>query len=278
MALIDLFPDYSNVYSGSGFGWIIVGLIILIGSVGSVIPQIILIIKKRSSYGLSMFSTVLTNFGQFSIVTNVVALHSEQFAGLPHSGSIFIAIPRLLTFINNFFFCAIYMVIVFMLIVFSPKRYISVNEAPLSWAKIVSQYWLVIVYPIIAIIIFSLFCLVGTQHGFYDDSVHNIGKTMGTVSSLLVFIQYLPQMITTYKLKDSGSLSMTMLIIQAPGGIVNTLFLAIGQKENFTTWISFLLASIQQFILLGMCVFYNCQKSSQNSMTEELLSTSDIYT
>jgi hypothetical protein len=64
----------------------------------------------------------------------------------------------------------------------------------------------------------------------------------------------------TCHLKDSGSLSLALLAIQAPGGTLNALFMWIGQEDDWTTWISILAASVQQFILLGICVFFKLRK------------------
>ena len=73
------FIDYSTSFVIPEFIWIFIGIIILLGSVGSVIPQILLIIKKNSSYGLSQFSIVLTSFGQYLCVQNIFFLQKELY-------------------------------------------------------------------------------------------------------------------------------------------------------------------------------------------------------
>ena len=52
------FIDYSSFFPISEATWIILGSLITAGSVISVIPQISLIIKKRSSFGINPITTL----------------------------------------------------------------------------------------------------------------------------------------------------------------------------------------------------------------------------
>ena len=135
------------------------------------------------------------------------------------------------------------------------------------------KFIFILIYPFISFFIFIIYLIFGENFGFLNEEIKNYGKSIGTLSSILVFIQYAPQMYTTYQIKGSGSLSTTMLLIQAPGGIINCLFMAIGQKENFSTWLPFLVSALQQFILLGMCFYYDWNKNPQYSglLTDEVL-------
>jgi uncharacterized protein with PQ loop repeat len=105
-----------------------------------------------------------------------------------------------------------------------------------------------------------------------------MGKFFGTVAGLICVAQYLPQMITTCKLRSSGSLSLVLLSIQAPGGLLNAIFMAVGQKDDWTTYISILAASVQQFLLLGICLFFKVRKKRprHTMSTEDSSSTGKV--
>jgi hypothetical protein len=70
-------------------------------------------------------------------------------------------------------------------------------------------------------------------------------------------------MITTCKIKSSGSLSLLLLAIQCPGGLINSIFMIFGQGDNWTTWLSILAAAIQQGILLVICLVFSAKKKQR---------------
>jgi hypothetical protein len=59
--------------------------------------------------------------------------------------------------------------------------------------------------------------------------------------------------VTTCKLRSPGNLSIVNLAIQAPG-LINAIFTFVGQADDWTIAISSFLLSIEQFVLLGMCI------------------------
>jgi len=258
-----MFDDYSNVYYHGDTGWLIVGLVILFGSVGSLFPQMKMIIRKRTSHGLSIVSIVITHLCQTSILMNVLCLRSDQFIGANHCESFIRAIPRLMTVINSVSYFSAYSAVLLLTMIFQPIDHDQSSVMPLKYlAKKHIYIEILIVY---ILMVPALLLYTGVNYGFFSSEYKFFGKVMGVFSMTIVVVQYLPQMITTYKLRDSGSLSLTMLIMQAPGSIMNCLFLAIGQKENITTWISVLISSIQQFILIIMIMKFRCEKKSDVS-------------
>ncbi|EAX82542.1 hypothetical protein TVAG_140300 [Trichomonas vaginalis G3] len=110
------------------------------------------------------------------------------------------------------------------------------------------------------IIAFLIFVIIGLTSGFSGSGNNKFGKTLGIVNAAINVLIWMPQIITTCKLKDSGSLSIIMLILQAPGGLISTAFMAFGQKENWTTWLPIFCSCCQQIILLTICIIYECRK------------------
>jgi uncharacterized protein with PQ loop repeat len=97
---------------------------------------------------------------------------------------------------------------------------------------------------------------IGARSGFGSLALSRFGQLSGIVSSAISFVQYLPQFITVWKLKDNGSLSIVTLAIQAPGGTLSSLSMIIGQRENWSTWISLAVSALQQWLLLALCLWY----------------------
>jgi uncharacterized protein with PQ loop repeat len=86
-----------------------------------------------------------------------------------------------------------------------------------------------------------------------------LGRTIGTITTCIVVVQYVPQMVTTCRLRGPGSLSIALMAIQAPGGTLNALFMWLAQGDDWTTWISIEAASVQMFILLANSSYFKCR-------------------
>lgn len=58
---------------------------------------------------------------------------------------------------------------------------------------------------------------------------------LGVTSGLLAGVQYAPQLTRTYNLKLVGALSIPMMVIQSPGGIVMAISVAMRPGTNWTS-------------------------------------------
>lgn len=58
---------------------------------------------------------------------------------------------------------------------------------------------------------------------------------LGVTSGLLAGVQYAPQIIRTYHLKLVGALSIPMMVIQSPGGIVMAVSIAMRPGTDWTS-------------------------------------------
>lgn len=235
--------------------WILIGAGLFFGTALSLVPQLTKIVKMRSSYGISPIFVAVTQIAQSFIVLNIFCLHNADFRGtlqIPMSRTI----PRLMSFCNCFILWFMYKPVSFLMNIFfdyqpRPGR----SQATIKIEQLLSRIGTIGITAI-EIIFFIPYLVIGTTRGFASSQLLNYGKVMGTVSSVMCIGQYLPQFITTCKLQDSGSLSIATLCIQAPGGLLNTIFMMVGNDEHWTTWLSVLVSCMQQFILLGMCIFF----------------------
>jgi len=94
-------------------------------------------------------------------------------------------------------------------------------------------------------------------------------QVYGIIALILLVIQYIPQIYLTHLKKEAGSLSIPMLVLQAPGSFAVVYFQAIMSHSSWTTWSPYLSTAIQQFLLIGQCAFYYCQKRKQKTQQEQ---------
>lgn len=89
---------------------------------------------------------------------------------------------------------------------------------------------------------------------------------LGVMAAILAGIQYIPQIWTTYHLKHAGSLSIPMMCIQTPGGLLlaTSLFLRL-RWEGWSTWAIYLFTACMQGSVLGMCVYYELQARRESA-------------
>jgi hypothetical protein len=87
---------------------------------------------------------------------------------------------------------------------------------------------------------------------------------LGVMAAALAAVQYLPQIWTTYHLKHVGSLSIPMMIIQTPGGLLfaGSLFARLGWG-GWSSWGIFLLSALMQGILLGLAIYYEIERRAE---------------
>lgn len=257
------FIDYTaTMETGSAGVWQLVGYVILLGTIVSLLPQIYNLIKRKSSYGMNPMTLFVSNFSQYILVFNIICLRSSDFIAACQV-SFFQILPRLMTFLNAFALWIVYLpIIVLNTLYFDREVRPYRQQEAFKGEWIFNRLFLSLNVGGSMIILIIYFTLLLTT-GIGSEEITMMGKTFGTIALLAVVVQYLPQFITTCKLRDNGSFSLILLALQAPGGTASALFMAIGQGDHWTTWMSTLAASVQQFTLLFLCIFFKIQKRRQ---------------
>lgn len=265
------FADYSRFYPVAAFSWMLLGTGLMIGTSISVIPQILLLIKNKSSYGLNPVTLFTVHMNQVIILINIISLNIPDFVGLPQATPWYLPYSRLLTIGNALMLWLFYMPIIFCsFILYDKNIYTNRDHTKMRREKFLGRF-LGVLNPTISLIMFFLIECFAITMGMRCSVNMYYGKLMGTISTFIVLVQYFPQMYTTFKLKTNGSLSILMLCIQAPGGLANSLFLWLGQHDDWSTWISYMAAAAEQFILLGMCIYYKCKNMKKRKLGSENL-------
>lgn len=266
------FVDYSYFFENKELIWVAIGSVIFIGTVISVIPQILNLVRKKSNYGLNPMFVCLTNLGHFSVMTNIICMHTSDFPGL-FQISVVRCLPTFLTFLNAFIMWVCYHSVIYLNIIFFDqeprvKRGMKTLRRERKFA-IGFTSSLLITFVAVTTAFYVLIFLKGMN----TDSLHMVGHVCGVAAMCIGIAQYLPQMITTIRLRDHGSLSLVMLAIQFPGGFANALFMLFGQHEKWSSWLSTMSAAFQQMILFIICMFFKLRSRCNPDDRQSSLST-----
>ncbi|KAI0316036.1 hypothetical protein OF83DRAFT_1129072 [Amylostereum chailletii] len=144
-----------------------------------------------------------------------------------------------------------------------PPESIKTNIKSDSWQLSIILSWVVLIH--VVFITFVSFILISTSPSdptgtVRSDQLALWATFLGVSSGLLAALQYAPQLIHTYRLKLVGALSIPMMMIQSPGGIVMIVSIILRPGTNWTTWIQFIVAAVMQACLLGMCITWKVRQ------------------
>jgi len=84
---------------------------------------------------------------------------------------------------------------------------------------------------------------------------------LGVSAATLAAIQYMPQLLHTYRTRLVGALSIPMMCIQTPGGILMVTSIVLRPGTNWTSWATFAIAAVLQGCLLAMCIAWKIRQS-----------------
>ena len=106
---------------------------------------------------------------------------------------------------------------------------------------------------------FFAFALLGSVVFAYAAPSHIRGwaNFLGLLATALAAVQYLPQISTTWRLQETGSLSVAMMAIQTPGSFVFAASLAarLG-PAGWSAWGLFIFTGLLQGALLAMSLWF----------------------
>ena len=108
------------------------------------------------------------------------------------------------------------------------------------------------IYVVITIAISTIFLW---KTGLHSDEVKYYADVMNILSGVAMAFSWIPQIITTYKMKDVGSLSVLTVLLQAPGSAIVCVTMIIN-GQNFTSISPFAVSFICLSVLLVLCIKY----------------------
>ncbi|EGC31547.1 hypothetical protein DICPUDRAFT_57646 [Dictyostelium purpureum] len=241
---------------------IALGCILLIGCCFSVIPQHVKIIKTKSVIGLSFLWMFLGNMNQFGGFVNMFVLKYPQIQACTVLGFSTCG-PSLLSLFQSFGIWLLSFPIYILYLIYAPRDLNLIEkEKMVELAAAKKEYkYSKIFFTILVLFIVVVGTIVAVflsdYVGVCSHTTYIFGYSMGILSTIVTFIQWSPQIYKTIRDKVVGSFSITMLLIQGPGSLVNLYFLIFVSKESVSTWLSYLCSSIQIFTLLALLIFYD---------------------
>lgn len=150
----------------------------------------------------------------------------------------------------------------FLFLIFTPRT----AETPAVLSRPAKEAIAVVALCVVHFLGTVLVCIIFLA--LHPHRLQALANVLGVVAGVLAAIQYLPQIYTTWTLKKAGSLSIPMMCIQTPGGIIFAASLAarLG-ADGWATWSVYLVLATLQGVLLAMAVYFEVreQRSSKSS-------------
>lgn len=136
-------------------------------------------------------------------------------------------------------------------------------KAP-GWRTALSVGLLCVLHGLIVVILTGVFYLA------LPKRLNLWANFLGVSAGVLAAVQYVPQIYTTYRLKHVGSLSIPMMCIQTPGGLLfaASLYGRLG-FEGWSTWFIYILTAAMQGCVLIMGISYELRKQRQHNHHED---------
>lgn len=235
---------------------IILGSAIIVGLFLSFFFQWLVIVRRRSSEGISWITLTLSLVSGLLTTTNGMifnwpTLSCCRFSNISVAACLEINLVTQSLLISPV--CNIILFVLF-LVFFSHKPLPNQTRREKQFDylySLVSFFGVLLTGFLIASMAFVLFfggILTGQGIEYY-------GKTLGYMSGVATLFIWVPQIWTTFRTNNGGALSLPMLLIQGPGSAA-TVYFQIDSKQDFTTWVPYALCGIQQTILIIMLLYY----------------------
>ncbi|CAK7564321.1 MAG: hypothetical protein SEPTF4163_002210 [Sporothrix epigloea] len=244
---------------------LIVSMIILVGMLISYLPQHWRIIARGTSEGISPYFVLLGVTSATSGFANILTLpQSRQDVACCQELDTFHCMAGLLGIaqLGAQWTCFALILVLFLVFfryddanVLIPDEEIRQDQP--RWQTAVLVAGVCLVHGLVVIVVTAILAAVVPQ------ALSGWANALGLMAALLAAIQYLPQIYTTYHLKHIGSLSIPMMCMQTPGGLLfaGSLFVRLGWA-GWSSWGIFLLSAVMQGILLAMAIYYELQRTN----------------
>ncbi|EAX85064.1 hypothetical protein TVAG_139440 [Trichomonas vaginalis G3] len=244
-----------NAYASPKLIWTIIGAAFAFVSIIAITPEPYEVYKNRTNFGLSPLFTFADHISMWLLVQNFLCLNYHELVGIfQHDFSE--TFPTLIVFVEFIGQWISFMPTVFMMLHYDDREHNKFNTPSKKFISKLINNGLVILNITIVITMLMVWLIVGIVNSFECAFINYYGQVCGFVSTLLVFIQYVPQFIVTIKIRDNGSLSLLMLEILGPTEIMNGIYMAVVLKEGWSTYLASFAEGAFQLTLLLLCALF----------------------
>eukprot|EP01087_Luapelamoeba_hula_P024382 TRINITY_DN9264_c0_g1_i1.p1 TRINITY_DN9264_c0_g1~~TRINITY_DN9264_c0_g1_i1.p1 ORF type:complete len:319 (-),score=33.46 TRINITY_DN9264_c0_g1_i1:173-1129(-) len=249
-------PHDSSCFAGFSVFSVVLGSLLSVGIIVSYVPQMWIIAKKQSSEGVSYWTMWFSYIAAYLTLINVILLKWDDITCTQYLGIVdiyAILIPIIQLIVGPLSLYILYILVV----IYMPRKPNATNT--LQQRR--RHYWISVALFFIGLIVSIALALgavafVGKLDS-HDDALLGYAKGLGLASAIITFIVWLPQIWTTWKLKDPGSLSVVMLCIQMPGALLVVFFQGFVNHGDWTTWVPYVATAFQEAVLIGLWAWFS---------------------
>jgi len=249
------------------------------GLIVSYLPQHFRIINAKSSEGINPVFLLLGTTSSASAFFNMITMQAEivkccRVVSLGDCAEIVAGIIQ----VGLQWFCFSIIFVLYMIYYPAHLKYvqIGVEESELQpllhtkthvksteWALSIVMAWITTIHLLFLFIatVYLLSTSTLSPDGALSPRISSWATFLGVGSALLATVQYAPQLLHTYRMKLVGALSIHMMLIQTPGGILMVTSIALRKGTNWTSWITFAVAAVLQGCLLTMCCVWKIRQN-----------------
>jgi uncharacterized protein with PQ loop repeat len=248
------------------------------GLIVSYLPQHFRIINAKSSEGINPIFLLLGTTSSAATLFNMITLQAEivKCCRVVSFGSCAEIVAGIVQ-VGIQWFCFSIIFILYMIYYPSHHKYVEngLEESELQpllhtktrvksteWALSILVAWIATIHLLFLFIttVYLLSVSTYSPDGALPPLISSWATFLGVSSALLATVQYAPQILHTYRMKLVGALSIHMMLIQTPGGILMVTSIALRKGTNWTSWITFAVAAILQGCLLVMCCVWKIRQ------------------
>ncbi|KAL2888821.1 ATP synthase F0 [Ceratocystis lukuohia] len=251
-------PNIANVFAS---------VFILAGLLGSYLPQHWRIYSRRTTEGISPYFVLLGTTSATAGFANIITTEPsrQDIACCKIVDGFDCAVGLLgIAQLGVQFLC--YVAILLLYLIFF--REASPDEATDADAEAeidpkTSRYIAIIVGSVCVLHAVFIAAITAVLAFGSPTSLNTWANFLGVMAAMLAAVQYLPQIWTTWHLKHVGSLSIPMMCIQTPGGIVFAISLygRLGMR-GWSTWGIYVLSATMQGTLLVMAIYFEIAREN----------------
>lgn len=224
--------------SGGGIG---AGCFLATAALLAPLPQLIRVIRRKSSAGVSLFTLTLALFYMTANVVSSLLTKWNTLQTLCGSepGACVIHLLDVLQQVNAD--------IAYIYLLIGVTSYPPLN----SWRRRAATYssFLLVVAVLTGFVMFS------SQHPCTRET-SIAAEYSASFAGLVVVVAFIPQLVETWRCQGRGSISYLFFAIQAVGCLLIAAVNALVFHDSWTTWVPFLVGGAIQASIVGLGVYF----------------------
>eukprot|EP00158_Paraphelidium_tribonemae_P004675 Partr_v1_DN26905_c0_g1_i3_m7372 putative PQ loop repeat protein len=235
-------------------GTLVVSSVLTVGTVVSYLPIHCKIIFRKSSDGISSIFLLLMVLSFVSLAQNVLIVQYGLFGCCRDVFTPGKCVESLLGMLQIYIESTCVLVLLFLVVLYFP--------AERRWQDALSSersHEFSVVLAVAGGTMLYIICTASVTlllFNIYPSHLEAWAIFLGLVSLVVSSLQYIPQIVKTYRAKEIGALSIPTMIMQSPGSFLIVYSLASREGTNISTWITYFITGVLQLILLLLCVSY----------------------